>query len=314
MAEKKPYLVILFYNYSHIEDPEAFQKSHLKFCQNLGLLGRIIVSHEGINGTLSGLEKDINAYMEYLVQDPRFSETEFKIESSDKHVFPRLSVKHKEEIVALKLKDDISLEEKANNYLKPKEFYQLLQEKDVLVLDVRNDYEYNIGHFKNAINPNVRNFRDLPEWAEQNISLLKDKKVLTYCTGGVRCEKMSAFLKQKGVEEVYQLEGGIVKYGQDEEVQGKLFDGQVYVFDERIVTKVNQHEHVIVGKDYFDQKPCERYINCANPSCNVQILCSEENEHKYLGSCSKECRKHPKNRYVIKHNIDINQKEYEAIL
>ncbi|MGE9276575.1 MAG: rhodanese-related sulfurtransferase [Candidatus Phytoplasma pruni] len=314
MAEKKPYLVILFYNYSHIEDPESFQKSHLNFCQKLGLLGRIIVSHEGINGTLSGLEKDINTYMADLAQDPRFSETEFKIEPSDKHVFPRLSVKHKEEIVALKLKDDISLKEKANNYLKPKEFYQLLQKKDVVVLDVRNDYEYNIGHFKNAINPNVRNFRDLPKWAEQNISLLKDKKVLTYCTGGVRCEKMSAFLKQKGVEEVYQLEGGIVKYGQDEEVQGKLFDGQVYVFDERIATKVNQHEHVIVGKDYFDQKPCERYINCANPSCNVQILCSEENEHKYLGSCSKECRKHPKNSYVIKHNVDINQKEYKSIL
>jgi UPF0176 protein len=246
--------------------------------------------------------------MKHLIEDPLFSETEFKIERSEKHVFPTLSVKYKKEIVALKLKNDISLEKKINNYLKPKEFYDLLQKKDVVILDVRNDYEYNIGHFKNAINPNIRNFRDLPEWAENNISLLKDKKVLTYCTGGVRCEKITAFLNQKGVKEVYQLKGGIIKYGQDEEIKGKLFDGQAYVFDERITTKVNQHEHVIVGKDYFDKKPCERYINCANPSCNLQILCSEENEHKYLGSCSKECRKNIKNRYIIKHKIDINKK------
>ncbi|MDO8168144.1 rhodanese-related sulfurtransferase [Candidatus Phytoplasma melaleucae] len=306
--KKADYLIILFYNYTYIEDAPTFCQLHSEYCKKLCLLGRVIISHEGINGTLSGLANNIHTYIKNLQQDSRFYETDFKIEKSYKHLFPKLSVKYKKEIVSLKLEQDVFPNSRRMNYLTPKEFYVLSQHKEVLILDVRNNYEYQLGHFQNAINPNIRNFRDLPKWTDENISLLRERKVLIYCTGGVRCEKFSVFLQNKGIHEVYQLKGGIINYGQDPEIQGKLFEGQMYVFDERISVKVNRYEHNIVGKDFFDQSPCERYVNCANPDCNEQILCSERNEYKYLGSCCKECREHPQNRFVSKQNMYIETK------
>ncbi|MEZ0180534.1 oxygen-dependent tRNA uridine(34) hydroxylase TrhO ['Camptotheca acuminata' phytoplasma] len=298
--KEQNYLVILYYNYIPIQDPESFQKEHLKFCQKLGLLGRIIISHEGINGTLSGLKEDVEKYIFYLRNIKGFEKTEFKIDSYHENVFPKLSVKLKDEIVSLKLEQDLFPDGSKSSYLEPKEFLQSFKKDNVVVLDVRNEYEYQLGHFKNAINPNIENFRDLPEWLENNLSLFKDKQILTYCTGGVRCEKVSLFLRSKGVEDVYQLKGGIIKYSQDKDTQGKDFQGKVYVFDKRISVPVNKKEHVIVGRDYFDQTPCERYINCANPECNKQILCSEENEIKYSGSCSQECLNNKRNLYVLR--------------
>ncbi|WP_284928391.1 oxygen-dependent tRNA uridine(34) hydroxylase TrhO [Candidatus Phytoplasma sp. AldY-WA1] len=306
-SKKENYLIILFYNYTHIEDPEKFKEEHWNYCQKLGLLGRIIISSEGINGTLSGFKEDIETYMAYLKKIKGFENIDFKIDAHHKHVFPRLSIKVRKEIVALKLDKDLVPESNPDNYLEPKKFFQTLKEKDVVVLDVRNDYEYDLGHFRNSINPKISNFRDFPEWVEKNLSFLKNKKVLTYCTGGVRCEKASILLRSKGLNEVYQLKGGIIKYSQEPEVQGQLFDGQVYVFDQRIAVKVNKKENIIVGRDFFDQKPCERYINCGNPSCNKQILCSEENEMNYLGSCSLECSLNKNNRYLLKNKENSNK-------
>lgn len=132
---------------------------------------------------------------------------------------------------------------------------------------------------------------------------------MTYCTGGIRCEKFSGWLVREGFEDVAQLHGGIATYGKDPEVQGKLWDGRMYVFDSRISVPVNQTEHVVVGKDYFDGKPCERYVNCADPSCNRQFLCSEENEHKYLRGCSDSCRRSPRNMYVAEHGLTPEEVE-----
>ncbi|GAK73541.1 MAG: rhodanese-related sulfurtransferase [Candidatus Phytoplasma asteris] len=296
------YLVILYYQYAPIKDPQTFRDQHFKYCESIGLLGRIIVAQEGINGTLSGPEEQIHKYMDQLKQDPRFCNTVFKMETVEAHVFPRLSIKVKPELVNLSLQENVDLTKDKGAYLAPQEFLQALQEKDTLILDARNDYEYDLGHFRNAVNPNIRHFRDLPNWVKQNTHLLKDKKIVTYCTGGVRCEKFSTFLKKEGFDDVYQLEGGIISYGKHPETQGALWDGQMYVFDQRIAVPVNQKEHVIVGKDYFDGTPCERYINCSNPQCNKQILCHEYNEHKYLGACSDKCSNHPQNRYLKKHN------------
>ncbi|PQP79532.1 hypothetical protein C6B37_01665 [Candidatus Phytoplasma phoenicium] len=306
MLSQKDYLVILYYVYTNIDNPEQFRDEHLSYCQQLGLLGRIIVSNEGLNGTLSGLRSNIDAYIKLMKRDPRFAQVDFKIDKTDGHVFPRLSVKVRDEIVVSKLSQDFKPQNYTNSYLEPKIFYQWLKNKDVLLLDVRNNYEYDLGHFQNAINPNIDNFRDLRQWLEQNLTLLKERTVLTYCTGGVRCEKVNLFLKAKGCKDVYQLKGGIIKYSQDKEVQGELFKGQMYVFDRRKNILVNKKEHIIVGKDFFDQTPCERYINCANPQCNKQILCSEYNEHKYLGSCCQTCREAPQNSYVIKHNLKFS--------
>jgi UPF0176 protein len=222
----------------------------------------------------------------------------FKIDSEDQHAFSRISVKVKSEIVNLGLDEDINPHEITGTYLEPKEYFNKLQNPNVIIVDARNDYEYDLGHFKNAINPHIKNFRDIPTWFKKNKQLFEGKTVLTYCTGGVRCEKWSGFLKREGIEDVYQLKGGIVTYGKDPEVQGQLWEGQCYVFDSRIGVPVNRINPTVVGKDYFTGEPCERYINCANPECNKKLLCSEANEVNYYGSCCDACRNHPMNRYV----------------
>ena len=134
-----------------------------------------------------------------------------------------------------------------------------------------------------------------------------DKRVVVYCTGGVRCEKFSGWMVREGYKDVGQLHGGIATYGKDPEVQGELWDGKMYVFDERIAVDVNHVNPTIVGKDWFDGTPCERYVNCGNPFCNRRILASEENEDKYLRGCSHECRVHPRNRYVLEHELTQDQ-------
>ncbi|MCM3707260.1 MULTISPECIES: oxygen-dependent tRNA uridine(34) hydroxylase TrhO [Cytobacillus] len=309
---QKPYRVLLYYMYVPIEDPEEFAREHKEFCNELGLKGRILVANEGINGTVSGPVEQTDRYMEVMKQDPRFAEMVFKIDEADGHAFPKMKVRARPEIVTLRLEDDVNPNEITGIYLEPKEFFERLQDEDTIVLDARNDYEYDLGHFRGAIRPDIENFRDLPNWVRENKELLGDKKIITYCTGGIRCEKFSGWLVKEGFEDVAQLHGGIVTYGKDPEVQGQLWDGQLYVFDDRIGVPVNQKEHVIVGKDYFTGEACERYVNCANPACNKKILCSEENEHKYMRSCSDECRTHPRNRYIAEHGL--SEAEVEARL
>jgi len=321
---EKPYRVLLYYKYVKIENPEEFTKQHLQFCKNLGLKGRILIAEEGINGTVSGTVEQTSKYMDAMHEDPRFKDLWFKIDESDGHAFKKMHVRHRPELVTLRLEDDIDPNELTGNYLEPKEFYEMMQKENVVVIDARNDYEYDLGHFRGAVRPDIKAFRELPDWIRQNKEKFEGKTILTYCTGGIRCEKFSGWLKKEGFEDVHQLHGGIVSYGKDPEVKGELWDGQCYVFDERISVPVNQVEHVVVGRDYFTGEPCERYVNCANPECNKQILCSEENEHFYMRGCTHECRVHPRNMYVKEHNLTekeieerlnaIAEKEQEAVV
>mgnify|MGYP001191692914 FL=1 len=321
---EKPYRVLLYYKYVKIEDPEEFTKQHLQFCKDLGLKGRILIAEEGINGTVSGTVEQTSKYMDAMHEDPRFKDLWFKIDESDGHAFKKMHVRHRPELVTLRLEDDIDPNELTGNYLEPKEFYEMMQKENVVVIDARNDYEYDLGHFRGAVRPDIKAFRELPDWIRENKEKFEGKTILTYCTGGIRCEKFSGWLKKEGFEDVHQLHGGIVSYGKDPEVKGELWDGQCYVFDERISVPVNQVEHVVVGRDYFTGEPCERYVNCANPECNKQILCSEENEHFYMRGCTHECRVHPRNMYVKEHNLTeeeieerlnaIAEKEQEAVV
>ncbi|WP_338471883.1 rhodanese-related sulfurtransferase [Niallia sp. XMNu-256] len=299
----KQYRVLLYYKYVHIENPEEFASQHLAFCKEIGLKGRILVAEEGINGTVSGTVEQTDEYIKNMKADSRFSDIVFKVDEAEGHAFKKMHVRPRKEVVTLRLEDDVNPNETTGKYLEPKEFYEAMQDEDAVIIDARNDYEYDLGHFKGAIRPDIKAFRELPEWIRENKEQLEGKKILTYCTGGIRCEKFSGWLVNEGFEDVSQLHGGIVTYGKDPEVQGRLWDGQCYVFDERISVPVNQVEHVIVGKDYFTGEPCERYVNCANPECNKQILCSEENEHKYLRGCTHECRVHPRNLYVKEHEL-----------
>ncbi|WP_028983065.1 rhodanese-related sulfurtransferase [Sporolactobacillus terrae] len=300
MTEGKPYRVLLYYHYVMIDDPKQFAEEHLRFCKALGLKGRILVGREGLNGTVSGTTEQTQSYMDTLHRDPRFKTMPFKIDEADGHVFKKMHVRSRKEIVALKLNEDIDPKQLTGKHLKPKEFYKELQHDDVLVIDARNDYETQIGHFQKAILPNIRNFRDLPKWIETHLADQKDKKVLTYCTGGIRCEKFSGYLLRAGFKDVSQLDGGIVEYGKDPEVKGKLYDGKCYVFDQRISVPVNQtDEDVVVGHCHHCGKSCDRIVNCANPECNVQFICCEACEKQHHRSCSDTCRHHPRNRYKV---------------
>lgn len=298
------YQVLLYYKYTKISDPELFAKEHFSLCQSFNLKGRILVAEEGINGTLSGLKADTEKYMKWMQEDNRFKDTFFKIDEEEEHAFRKLFVRARKELVSLSLEEDVDPLKITGKYLEPKEFRDALLDKNTVVIDARNDYEYDLGHFRGAVRPDIRNFRELPQWIKDNKEKFMDKKVVTYCTGGIRCEKFSGWLLKEGFEDVSQLHGGIAVYGKDPEVRGELWDGKMYVFDERIAVEINHVDKKIVGKDWFDGQPCERYINCANPYCNKQILASEENEAKHLGGCSEECRNHPDNRYVKKHQLE----------
>lgn len=297
------YQVLLYYNYTTIADPEMFAKEHLAFCKSLNLKGRILVATEGINGTLSGTIADTNAYMDAMKADARFADTFFKVDSSPEHAFKKMFVRPRPELVSLKLEDDINPKDTTGAYLSPQEFKEAILDEETVVIDARNDYEYDLGHFRGAVRPEIRSFRELPQWIRDHKEEFMDKRVVTYCTGGIRCEKFSGWLVREGFKDVGQLHGGIATYGKDPEVQGELWDGQMYVFDERIAVEINHVDKQVVGRDWFDGTPCERYVNCSNPECNRQFLTSAENEARHLGACSKECAQHPHNRYIKEHSL-----------
>lgn len=286
--------VLLFYRYAPIADPEALVASTRDLCEELDLLGRILIAAEGINGTVSGEVENTRAFIDRFRTDPIAEDIEFKIEPADGHAFKRLSVKLRDEIVTLGLAEDQDVDpnKTTGKRLSPPEFLRALEEADddVVILDGRNGYESALGHFRGALCPDVEHFRDFPNWIRENMSHLTDKKVLTYCTGGIRCEKLSGLLINEGFRDVSQLEGGIINYGQDEEARGKHFEGKCYVFDSRIATGVNSTEtrSVVSSCDHCGQS-CDRYVNCGYPPCNDQFFCCEFCEEKVGRFCSDSC-------------------------
>jgi UPF0176 protein len=297
MSEAMNYRILLYYKYVHIPEYEEFAKEHLQYCKELGVKGRILVASEGINGTLSGTVEQTDAYMRYMHDHPLFKDIVFKIDPSEAHVFQKIFVRPKKELVTFRLEEDVNPNELTGKHLSPKQFFEKMQDEDVIVLDGRNYYEYDVGHFRNAIRPEVESFRDFPEWIRQNLSEYKDKPILTYCTGGIRCEKLSGFLLKEGFKDVAQLEGGIVTYGKDEEVKGQLFDGKCYVFDERKTVPINQTEDIVVGKCHHCGKPEDRFINCANDYCHLQHICCPACEEEHKSFCSDACEQFELSRY-----------------
>lgn len=293
-TENKPYRILLYYKYVHIENPEQVTAEHLRFCKELGIKGRILISDQGINGTCSGTIEQTDAYMAYMNEHPLFKDITYKIDESEGHVFKKLFVRHKNELVTLRYKKKMDPNVLTGKRLSPKQFYEQLQQDDVIIIDGRNDYEYDIGHFRGAIRPTVESFREFPEWIRKNLPEdAKNKPILTYCTGGIRCETLTGVLLEEGFTDVAQLEGGIVTYGKDEEVKGRLWDGKCYVFDDRISVTINRtEEDVVIGKCHHCGKPEDRYVNCANVTCDKRHICCEECEAEHERHCSEECKPH----------------------
>lgn len=284
------YRVLLYYKYVTIEDPQQFAKEHKTLCESLELRGRILVAAEGLNGTVSGTTENTDAYMAALRADERFADMEFKIDEVDDHTFRKIIVKARQEIVRLGLESDVDPRQKTGRRLKPAEFLEAMQREDVVLVDARNDYEYDVGHFRGAMRPTVNTFRDFPQWVRETLAPYRDKTILTYCTGGIRCEKFSAMLMEEGFSNVCQLEGGIVSYGKDPEVKGRLFDGSCYVFDERVTVPVNRTEEArVISHCYYCGCKSERYVNCANRDCDHQFLCCVNCELEHRRSCSPQC-------------------------
>lgn len=284
------YRVLLYYKYIRIENPRFLAVEHLEYCKSLGLRGRILISPEGINGTCSGSYSQTEKYIEHMKLDPRFSDLWFKTDDVKTHVFKKMHVRYKDELVTFRFEEDIDPNKLSGLHLSPAEWLEKMNEDDVIILDGRTDYEYDLGHFKNAVRPTVRSFREFPKWVAEDFSKFKDKKILTYCTGGVRCEKLSGYLLKQGFKEVYQLNGGIVNYSHDPGVKGKLFEGKCYVFDSRISVPVNfADEYTVTGKCLHCGAPTDRYVNCANIDCHKQHFECEACQEEWARSCSAEC-------------------------
>lgn len=287
--------ILLYYCYTPIEDPDAFASEQRELCERLGLLGRILIAWEGLNGTVSGESAATQYYMEAMREDPRFQKMAFKVDPAEGHAFPRLSVKARGEVVTLGLdrEEDIDPNAISGKKLEPRQWMEMLESgaEDLVVLDGRNTYEADLGRFQGAICPEIEHFRDFPKWFEEHRSELEGKRVMTYCTGGIRCEKLSGFLLKEGIEDVYQLDGGIIRYGHDEETAGRYFDGRCYVFDQRVGVDVNHTEtHRVVSRCEVCGGLSDRYVNCAFPSCNRQHFRCEVCEQREGRACSPECR------------------------
>lgn len=280
------YEVILYYKFRKVDDPEAFCEAHKTFCKKLGVKGRIYIGEEGINGTLGGTPEQIQKYEDHLTSIEGFERIDFKNDTSDYIPFAKLICKVRDEIVALHV-DDVD-PGRGGRYLEPHEWKKALEaEEDYVVIDVRNDYESKIGHFEGAIKPPVENFYEFPQWLD-SVDIDKDKKVLMYCTGGIRCEKFSVLMREKGWEDVNQLHGGILRYAKEE--GGEYFRGKCFVFDDRLVVPVNEDDMKPIARCEITGKPADTYINCANMECNKLFVCSEEGAKQMEGCCSEECR------------------------
>ncbi len=286
------YFVLAYYCFTTIDNPHLEVANHKRFFKNRDATSRIYISEEGINGQMSASEQDALAYMEWLKQDPRFKDVEFKIHHYHEQAFPKLTIKYRKELVSVGLKVDV--ENDGGKHVSPKEWREMIENKDenTILVDVRNDYEWKIGHFEGSLLPQIKCFREFPQYAKD---LKKDydpakTKVMMCCTGGIRCEIYSAIMKQEGFEEVYQLDGGIIKYGLEEGT--KHWKGKLFVFDDRMVVPIAQDQNETIGACSFCNTSCDVYFNCANMDCNELFIACEACVKTMHGCCSNECYEH----------------------
>ena len=259
-------IVATFYRFVTLADFETKQKSLLEFCCQKGIKGTIILAKEGINGTIAGSRQGLDAVMAYLRCDPRLTDLETQEAPIDYLPFERTKVLLKKEIVSLGI-PDINPLEKVGIYVDCNDWNDLISDPEILVIDTRNNYEVEMGSFKGAINPQTNSFREFPNYVVQNLDLSQYKKVAMFCTGGIRCEKATSLLISKGFEEVYHLKGGILKYLEKVKPEQSLWDGECFVFDERVAVKHNLEKG--------SYKIC---LGCGYPISQIDKLSSDYEE------------------------------------
>ncbi len=227
------YVICALYHFAKLENYAELRAPLLKLMEQNNVRGTLLLASEGINGTIAGSRSGIDKVLAHLNNDPRLSPIKTKESFSEEMPFLRTKVKLKKEIVTMGV-EGIDPTHIAGTYVKPKDWNQLISDPSVLVIDTRNDYEVQIGAFQNAVDPKTQNFREFPDYVKENLDPKQHKKVAMYCTGGIRCEKSTAYLKENGFQEVYHLEGGILKYLEEVPQSESLWQGECFVFDERV--------------------------------------------------------------------------------
>ena len=285
--------ILLYYKFAPIADAEAIRLWQRALCEQFNLRGRILISKHGINGTVGGDIEDLKAYVKTFKSYAPFKKTVFKWSEGGRDNFPKLSIKVRDEIVTFGAPDEIKVDEHGviggGTHLKPEEVHELVDKygDDVVFFDGRNAYEAAVGKFKNAVVPETRTTRDfLKDLEGDKYNDIKNKKVVTYCTGGIRCEALSVLMKNRGFSDVYQMDGGIVKYGEKYKDDG-LWEGSLYVFDGRMGMKFSD-KAVDIGECVHCQGKTSNYENCAYMPCNNLVLICENCKTKEE-ACSDAC-------------------------
>jgi UPF0176 protein len=230
------YTVVTFYKFVSLTDLETRRESLRKYCQAREIKGTILLATEGINGTIAGKQKAIAELVTYLKSDRNLADLEFKESTAKSMPFARLKVKIKSEIVTLGV-PEIDPNQRVGTYVRPQEWNHIISDPEVTVIDTRNDYEVEIGSFKGAVDPKTQSFREFPQYIAENIDPQQHPKVAMFCTGGIRCEKASSYLLSQGFKEVYHLQGGILKYLEQVPSEESLWEGECFVFDERVAVR-----------------------------------------------------------------------------
>jgi UPF0176 protein len=227
------FVVAALYKFVRLPDYQEIVPKLKDFCNEIGLKGTLLLAAEGINGTVSGTREALDKLREYLLADSRFEGMSYKESFYEEQPFYRMKVKLKKEIVTMGV-EGIDPQKIVGTYVKPRDWNALISDPEVVVIDTRNHYEYEIGTFKNALDPNTETFREFPQWVAKNLDPQKHKKIAMFCTGGIRCEKSTAYLKEQGFDQVFHLEGGILKYLEDVPEKESLWQGDCFVFDNRV--------------------------------------------------------------------------------
>lgn len=248
-------IVAAMYKFVPLPDYKALQEPLLQQCQNAGLLGTLLLAEEGINGTISGSRDGLDAVMAWLGRDARFAELEYKESMHDEQPFLRMKVKLKHEIVTMG-QPQVNPRHRVGTYIAPEDWDALLADPDVTLIDTRNDYECAIGSFEGALDPQLESFREFPAWATSNLHPSSHRKIAMFCTGGIRCEKASSYLLDQGYEEVFHLQGGILKYLEEVPEERSSWEGECFVFDERVAVN-----HALERGSYAQCFACRRPLS-----------------------------------------------------
>jgi UPF0176 protein len=266
-----PIVVCALYKFVTLENFQALRQPLHNVMEANQVRGTLLLADEGINGTIAGSRAGIDNVLDWLRSDPRLSDLDYKESFTDSLPFNRAQVKLKIEIVTMGI-EGVDPKRVVGTYVSPEDWNKLISDPDVILVDTRNDYEFKVGTFKNAINPNTESFREFPRYVRENLHPEKHKKIAMFCTGGIRCEKSTAFLKEQGFDEVYHLKGGILKYLEEVPVQETLWEGECFVFDERVTVNLR------LEKGNYDQ--CN--------ACRLPITEADKASDKYLQGVS--CR------------------------